>query len=40
MTIRFYPFTDDETKNKFVLTALVQNVNTGCYVCGRYVYSY
>ena len=40
LTIRFYPFTDDETKNKFVLTALVQNVNTGCYVCGRYVYSY
>ena len=40
LTIRFYPFTDDETKIKFVLTALVQNVNTGCYVCGRYVYSY
>ena len=40
LTIRFYPVTDDETKNKFVLTALVQNVNTGCYVCGRYVYSY
>lgn len=39
LTLRFYPVTNDMTKNHWTLTAMYGSVSTA-YVCGTYVYSY
>ena len=39
LTLRFYPVTDDITKNHWTLTAMHASVTTA-YVCGKYIYSY
>lgn len=39
LTLRFYPITDDITKNHWTLTAMHGTV-TAAYICGRFIYSY
>lgn len=39
LTLRFYPVTNDMTKNHWTLTAMHANVSKA-YVCGTYIYSY
>lgn len=39
LTLRFYPNTNDMTKNHWTLTAMHGTVNTA-YVCGTFIYSY
>lgn len=39
LTLRFYPSTNDVTKNHWTLTAMHANVSTA-YVCGTFIYSY
>lgn len=39
LTLRFYPVTDDITKNHWTLTAMHGSVTTA-YICGRFIYSY
>lgn len=39
LTLRFYPVTNDITKNHWTLTALHGTVSTA-YVCGTFIYSY
>ena len=39
LTLRFYPVTNDVTKNHWTLTAMHGSVSTA-YVCGTFIYSY
>ena len=39
LTLRFYPITNDMTKNHWTLTAMHGSVSTA-YVCGTFIYSY
>lgn len=39
LTLRFYPATNDITKNHWTLTAMHGTVTTA-YICGKYIYSY
>lgn len=39
LTLRFYPITNDITKNHWTLTAMHGSVSTA-YVCGTFIYSY
>ena len=39
LVVRFYPITNDGTKNQWTITSLKDNVNSA-YVCGTFVYSY
>lgn len=39
LVVRFYPITNDGTKNQWTITSLKDNVNSA-YVCGTFIYSY
>lgn len=39
LVVRFYPITNDGTKNQWTITSLKDNVNSA-YVCGTFVYCY
>ncbi len=39
LVVRFYPVTNDGSKNQWTITSLKDNVNSA-YVCGTFIYSY
>ena len=39
LVVRFYPITNDGSKNQWTITSLKDNVNSA-YVCGTFIYSY